>query len=105
MTRTAQPLPRRRQVIKELTLLRDAVDAEPDRFGRTSASLIAWRRLDALSEIDERDTIGAPLTICPIFATLAARPSVRTDRGRAFGSDSILNQRYGAIRRRKRAQD
>lgn len=98
-----------RQVIKEPSLPRAPVDAKPGPFAhrirRTSASLIARQRSHAPSAVDEQDTIGASPTICLMFASLAARPLVPTNRGRVPGDASILNQRYGTMRRRARIQD
>ena len=85
--------PVRRYGVKEQTPSRDAVDqaieslgllgfavvdggygaAELDRFAehfdRAHAALVARYGLDALREIDEHNTIRAPLTIDPLFAT------------------------------------
>src|SRR5215212_7400791 len=98
IAKPAQTPPVRRYGVKEQTPSRDAVAlaieslgllgfaviesgygaAELDRFAehfdRAHATLIARHGLDALREIDEHNTIRAPLTIDPLFATLAMNP-------------------------------
>lgn len=95
------------EVIESLRLLGFAVvdsgysDAEldyfADRFDQAHATLIAQHGLDALREIDEQNTIRAPLMIDPLFATLAMTPVILKISKRILGDAFILNQQNGVI--------
>jgi hypothetical protein len=95
------------QAIESLGLLGFAVvdggyaaaelDGFAEHFDRAHAALIARHGLEALREIDEHNTIRAPLTIDPLFATLAMNPVIIAICKRIFGDAFVLNQQNGVI--------
>lgn len=73
------------------------LDQFAEHFDRAHTALVARHGLEALREIDEHNTIRAPLTIDPLFATLAMNPVIEAICGRVFGDAFILNQQNGVI--------